>query len=209
MGGEQGQQRQQDSSQTAAGDQQWEDVGMEAKKVFADYQANQAAGKGPEYSKIGGVAQKAFSAYNSGGEKGDLAAIGKEVAAGFSGGEEIDKGRSSGEGGDGMSKSGGGQRSSGTDEGDVDGGRGARSQESPDDPMHSTTAESKTGSAREGFSGQEAPYEAAGLGSQTGRGAQDDTMSEKGDLDEDEGVYTGGQSKRREATSGPAAHQGK
>ncbi|KAK2020296.1 hypothetical protein LZ32DRAFT_597974 [Colletotrichum eremochloae] len=205
----QGQQRQQDSPQTAGSNQQWVGVGLEAKKVFADYQVDQAVGKGPEYNKIGALAQKAFSAYNSGGEKRNLVGIGKEVAAGFSGGEEVEKARSSGEVGDGMSKSGGGQRSLRTDESDADGGGGARSQKTLGDPLHSTTADAKTDSASERFSAQEAPYEAAGLGSQTERDAQDDTMSKKGDLDKDEGVCTGGQSKRREATSDTAVNQGK
>ncbi|KAK1600330.1 uncharacterized protein LY79DRAFT_14873 [Colletotrichum navitas] len=205
----QGQESQQDSSQISGSNQQWSEVGLEAKKVFANYQADQAAGKGPEYNKIGGVAQKAFSAYSSGGEKRDLAGIGKQVAAGFSGGQEADKVRNSSEVGDGMFQSGGGQRSFGTDESDVDGGDGKRGQKSLRDPLHSTTAEAKTSSKSERFSGQEEPYEAAGLGSQTERDDQDGTMFQKGDLDEDEGVCTGGQSKGREATSGTAANQGK
>ncbi|EFQ26253.1 uncharacterized protein GLRG_01397 [Colletotrichum graminicola M1.001] len=200
----QGQENQQDSSQISGSNQKWAEVGLEAKKAFADYQADQAAGKGPEYNRIGGVAQKAFSAYSSGGEKRDLADIGKQVAAGFGGGEEVDTARNSSEVGNGMSQSGRGQRSFGTDGSDVDLGDGTMG-----DTLHSTTAEAKTSSKSERFSGQEALYEAAGHGLQTERDTQDGTVFEKGDLDEDEGVCTGGQGKRREATSGTAANQGK
>ncbi|KAK2050207.1 hypothetical protein LZ31DRAFT_572129 [Colletotrichum somersetense] len=205
----QGQQSQQDSSQTAGSNQQLADVDLEAKKVFANYQADQAAGKGPEYSDIGGVVQKAFSAYNSGEEKRDLSDIEKQVAAGFSGGEEVDKAHSSSEVRDGTSQGDGGQSNMGASESDVDGGDGMRSQKSPSDPLHSTATKSKTGSTSERFSEQGTPFKAAGLGSPTGRDAQDDTTFEQGGLDEDEGVYTGGQSKGREATSGTADNQGK
>ncbi|KAK1986449.1 hypothetical protein LZ30DRAFT_582034 [Colletotrichum cereale] len=207
-----GQQRQQDSSQNAGSNQQWTEVGLEAKKVFADYQADQAdqaAGKGLEYDKIGGVAQKAVSAYNIGGEKKNLADIGKGFADGSRGSGGVEKVSSSDKVGDVMSKSGGDQRGLEPDESNVDGRDETRSQKSLDDPLESPTADAKGYSASGRLSGQEAPYETAGLGSQTERDTQDGTVFEKADLDEDEGVCTSGQSKRREVTSGTAAIQGK
>ncbi|KAF4808023.1 ATP-dependent DNA helicase hus2/rqh1 [Colletotrichum siamense] len=80
---------QQSSSQTS--DQQgWDKVGDDAKKAFANYQADQAQGKGPDYKEIGGVASAAYSAYNRGADAGDLdekqkEQLGKDVVAGYSG----------------------------------------------------------------------------------------------------------------------------
>ncbi|OHW92000.1 sodium calcium exchanger protein [Colletotrichum incanum] len=53
----QGQQRQQDLPPNAGNSQQWAEISWETKKVFTDYQADQAAGKGPDYTKIGDVAE--------------------------------------------------------------------------------------------------------------------------------------------------------
>ncbi|OBR15593.1 RecQ family ATP-dependent DNA helicase [Colletotrichum higginsianum IMI 349063] len=83
-------QQQQELCQTAGSKQEWANIGSETKRAIADYQADQAAGKSPGYTKIGGVVETAFSAYNGGGDdsirigkKGGLADIGKEISAGF------------------------------------------------------------------------------------------------------------------------------
>ncbi|WYZ34677.1 hypothetical protein EsH8_I_000953 [Colletotrichum jinshuiense] len=83
--------QQQDSSLVTSG-REWASVGSAAKDAFADFQTSQAAGKTSDYREIGGVAQKAFSAYNNtaGGnsscsEKQTLTELGKGIAAGFNG----------------------------------------------------------------------------------------------------------------------------
>ncbi|KAK6226969.1 hypothetical protein QIS74_00524 [Colletotrichum tabaci] len=84
-------QQQKELCQTAGSKQEWAEIGSETKRAIADYQADQAAGKSPGYTKIGGVVETAFSAYNGGGDDGigigkkrGLADIGKEIGAGFS-----------------------------------------------------------------------------------------------------------------------------
>ncbi|KAJ0387558.1 hypothetical protein COL922a_002182 [Colletotrichum nupharicola] len=72
-------------------DQQgWDKVGDDAKKAFANYQADQVQGKGPDYKEIGGVASAAYSAYNRGADAGGLdekqkEQLGKDVVSGYSG----------------------------------------------------------------------------------------------------------------------------
>ncbi|GKT42058.1 uncharacterized protein ColSpa_02239 [Colletotrichum spaethianum] len=203
----QDQQRQQDSPQTADNSQQWAEVGRETQKVFADYQADQAAGKGPNYTKLGDVAQKAFAIYNSGGgEEGNIAKIGKGITSGGGGGFE--KAHSCDEAGDIAARSGEGQSTLGTNESD-DGGVGRkRSQKPLDDPLGYTAVEVKTSLTSESLSGQEASYETSGLGSQTEQNVKDDAMSEKADLDEDKVLFTGSKSKKQEAPSGIDVNQG-
>ncbi|GKT55156.1 hypothetical protein ColTof4_07983 [Colletotrichum tofieldiae] len=65
-----------------------------------------------------------------------------------------------------------------------------------------------TNGTNETLSRQQASYEASRLGSHTERDANDGTIFEKADIDEDEDIPTGGQSKRQEAASGTVANQG-
>ncbi|KAL0939065.1 uncharacterized protein CTRU02_205675 [Colletotrichum truncatum] len=92
-------QPQQVSSQTS--DQKGcAEVGSSAQKAIANFQTNQAQGKGPDYMKIGGVAEKACPAYNpiehAGGEDmKDLEEIARNITAGFCGcssSKEVDDG---------------------------------------------------------------------------------------------------------------------
>ncbi|GJC84081.1 hypothetical protein ColLi_06919 [Colletotrichum liriopes] len=76
--------------------------------------------------------------------------------------------------------------------------------------MDSTMVEVTTGLANgtnETLSGQQASYEALRLGSHIERDANDGTIFEKADIDEDEDIPTGGQSKTQEAASGTVANQ--
>lgn len=203
-------QQQEDSSTThttttnTTNDQEWADVGSAAKKAFAGFQADQAGGKGPDYTEIGDVAQRAFTAYNhgGGGEEGkkDLAEIGKGIAAGFGGGSEKtkDEGKSGGTAGKleaGEETSGG--ESEGQDEETQTNARGDDGLAVP-----KSNAGVTTGLASKTLSGGnlDFPTEEQGLNSHTKREAGADTGLEKGGLGEDEGVFTGDEEGRTDVT---------
>lgn len=86
---------QKEGSSQPSGRKGWDKVGADAKEAFDNYQADQAQGKDPNYTEIGGVAKAAFSAYNRGdgaessvaGEQTKEEDIGREVVAGLSAGE--------------------------------------------------------------------------------------------------------------------------
>ncbi|WQF77983.1 hypothetical protein CDEST_02997 [Colletotrichum destructivum] len=120
------QQQQQELCQTAGSKQEWEEIGSETKRDIADYQADQAACKSPDYTNIGGVVETTFSAYNGGGDDGigigkkrGLADIGKEIGAGFNSGDGTEESQGSDQAGGGVSKSVEDRGSCETKEGDV------------------------------------------------------------------------------------------
>ncbi|KXH61144.1 hypothetical protein CSAL01_02341 [Colletotrichum salicis] len=212
--GKKDQQQQQDSSNpqattTASNDQEWADVGSAAKKAFSGFQADQAGGKGPDYTEIGVVAQRAFTAYNHGGDNGagagvggekggekDLAEIGKGIAAGFGGSEKTEDGKPGGADGKLEAEKGtGGVEGEGLGE-----GKKTRVQ-SDDMAASSSNAEDTAGLASEKLlEGEESSTEKTGLGSYTKRDVGDGGGFEKGGLGEDEGVFTGGEGNEADVT---------
>ncbi|KAL2883655.1 hypothetical protein SGCOL_000799 [Colletotrichum sp. CLE4] len=192
--------QQQDSSnpQTttmASNDQEWADVGSAAKKAFAGFQADQAGGKGPDYTEIGVVARRAFTAYNHGGDGGagvavekggkkDLAEIGKGIAAGFGGSEKMEDGKGTG-----------GVEGEGLDEGKETRVHG------DDMAVSSSNAEDTAGlGSKKLLEGEEYSTEKTGLGSYTKRDVGDGLGFEKGGLGEDEGVFTGTEGNEADVT---------
>ncbi|KAJ0330255.1 hypothetical protein COL5a_003315 [Colletotrichum fioriniae] len=145
---------------------------VSGQKALAGFQADQAGGKGPDYTEIGDVAQRAFTAYNhgdygsggGGGEEGkkDLAKIGKGIATGF-GGRKTEEGKLGGTDGD------------------------------DDLAVSRSNAGDTTGLANKTLPGGEldSSTEKKGLNSHARREAGDSTGWEKGGLGEDEGVFTG------------------
>lgn len=181
---------------------------VSGQKALAGFQADQAGGKGPDYTEIGDVAQRAFTAYNhgdygsggGGGEEGkkDLAKIGKGIATGF-GGRKTEEGKLGGT--DGKLKAG-----EGTGEGEGEGegesesggerlGEGKQTKLQGDDDLavSRSNAGDTTGLANKTLPGGEldSSTEKKGLNSHARREAGDSTGWEKGGLGEDEGVFTG------------------
>ncbi|KAJ0165873.1 hypothetical protein CTA2_9645 [Colletotrichum tanaceti] len=201
-------QQQQDLCRTADSNQpEWAAVVSETKRAFVDYQADQAAGKSPNYTKIGGVVETSFCAYDGGGDDGvgirkkrGLADIGKEIAAGFSSGGGTGESQGSGQAGDGVSKSVEDRESCGTKEGDVVGlcdKRGWQPQNSFLEPA--TAAEEETDLTGKRPTGQDASYKT--WGSQAERHAEADASSEKAVLDKEEDVFAGSQVNLQDAAS--------
>ncbi|KXH51038.1 hypothetical protein CSIM01_12118 [Colletotrichum simmondsii] len=204
------QQQQQDSSTpqtattTTTNDQEWADVGSAAKRAFAGFQADQAGGKGPDYTELGDVAQRAFTAYNhdGGGEEGkkDIAEIGKGIAAGFGGSSEKTKEERKLGGTDGKLEAGeeigGGERESQGEEKqtNVQGDDGLA--------VSKSNAGVTTGLASKTLSGGnlDSSTEKKGLNSHTKREVGDGIGLEKSGLGEDEGVFTGDEERRTDVT---------
>ncbi|KAK1636877.1 hypothetical protein BDP81DRAFT_428519 [Colletotrichum phormii] len=192
---------------TTTNDQEWADVGSAAKKAFAGFQADQAGGKGPDYTEIGVVAQRAFTAYNHGGDGGagvggekggkkDLSEIGKGIAAGFGGSEKTEDGKSGGADG---------KLEAGKGTGGVEGeglGEGKKTRVQGDDTaVSSSNAEDTAGLAsKKLLEGEESSTEKTGLGSYSKRDVGDGVGFEKGGLGEDEGVSTGGEGNEADVT---------
>ncbi|KAK0381596.1 hypothetical protein CLIM01_01072 [Colletotrichum limetticola] len=214
------QQQQRDSSipqtttTTTTNGQELADVGSAAKKAFAGFQADQAGGKGPDYTEIGDVAQRAFTAYNhgGGGEEGkkDLAEIGKGLAAGFGGGdgEKMEEGKLGGT--DGTLEAGEG---TGEVEGEGEGqGEGKQTEVQRDDGLavSRSNARDTIGLEGETLPGGESDSstEKKGFGSHTKREAGDGTGFEKGGLREDEDVFNSSEGKTDITRSGKTTTSG-
>ena len=66
-------------------EQKWTDLGGVVKKTVGEAQESRSKGENVDFAKLGGVAKQAAEAYNSQENKNDLAGIGKNIAAGFTG----------------------------------------------------------------------------------------------------------------------------
>ncbi|KAK1657180.1 hypothetical protein BDP55DRAFT_624143 [Colletotrichum godetiae] len=212
--------QQQDSSNSqtttmASNDQEWADVGSAAKKALAGFQADQAGGKGPDYTEIGVVARRALTAYNHGGDGGagvavekvgkkDLAEIGKGIAVGFGGSEKMEDGKPGGADG---------KLEAGKGTGGVEGERldeGKETRVHGDDmAVSSSNAEDTAGlGSKKLLEGEESSTEKMGLGSYTKRDVGDGLGFEKGGLGEDEGVFTGTEGNEADVTRSGEATSG-
>ncbi|KAF4781853.1 hypothetical protein HER10_EVM0004170 [Colletotrichum scovillei] len=211
---QQQQQQQQDPSipqtttTTTTNDQEWAEVGSAAKKAFAGFQADQAGGKGPDYTEIGDIAQRAFTAYNhgGGGEEGkkDLAEIGKGIAAGFGagGGGGGEKTKEEGKLGGTAGKLEDEEETAGGESEGQDGETQTDAQGDDGLAVSKSNAGVTTGLASKTLSGGNLDFstEKQGLNSQTKREAGAGTDLEKGGLGEDEGVFIGDEERRTDVT---------